>query len=147
MNNFDSKKYYTVTPVNPNEASWQPDAITNNKIHLESGITSNWKYRQYIQNNANHIMKYNSMEYINASGNNPYFDQGEPSAKQGEPSAKQGEPSAKQGEPSANVPYRFTSLHDPSYRFSDSDLKQDFLKRQQMSSRMISPAYATINPK
>jgi hypothetical protein len=133
MNNFDSKKYYTVTPVNPNEASWQPDAITNNKIHLESGITSNWKYRQYIQNNANHIMKYNSMEYINASGNNPYFDQAEPSAKQ--------------GEPSANVPYRFTSLHDPSYRFSDSDLKQDFLKRQQMSSRMISPAYATINPK
>jgi len=137
MNNFDSKKYYTVTPMNPKEASWQPDAVINNKIHQESGITSNWKYRQYIQNNANHIMKYNSMEYINASGNNPYFDQGLSNA----------EPLAKQSEPLANVPYRFSSLHDPSYRFSDSDLKQDFLKRQQMSSRMISPAYATINNK
>ena len=126
MNNFDSRKYYTVTPMNPKEASWQPDAVINNKIHQESGITSNWKYRQYIQNNANHIMKYNSMEYIYASGNNPYFDQ---------------------GEPSANVPHRFSSLHDPSYGFSNSDLKQDFLKKQQMSSRMISPAYATINNK
>ena len=137
MNNFDSRKYYTVTPVNPKEASWQPDAVINNKIHQESGITSNWKYRQYIQNNANHIMKYNSMEYIYASGNNPYFDQGSSNV----------EPSAKQGEPSANVPHRFSSLHDPSYGFSNSDLKQDFLKKQQMSSRMISPAYATINNK
>jgi hypothetical protein len=129
MNSFDSKKYYTVTPVNPKEASWQPEAVINNKIHQESGITSNWKYRQYIQNNANHIMKYNSMEYIHASGNNPYIAQ---------------------DSSNENVPYRFTSLHDPSYPsygFSDSDLKQDFLKRQQMSSRMISPAYSTINKK
>jgi hypothetical protein len=133
MNNFDSRKYYTVTPMNPKEASWQPDAVINNKIHQESGITSNWKYRQYIQNNANHIMKYNSMEYIYASGNNPYFDQGSSNVEQ--------------SEPSANVPHRFSSLHDPSYGFSNSDLKQDFLKKQQMSSRMISPAYATINNK
>jgi hypothetical protein len=136
MNSFDSKKYYTITPMNPKEASWQPDAVINNKILAESGITSNWKYRQYIQNNANHIMKYDSMEYIYASGNNPYFDESNPLTKQ--------------SEPLTNVPYKFSSMYDPSYPnygFSNSDLKQDFLKRQQMSSRMISPAYATINPK
>jgi hypothetical protein len=128
MNSFDSKKYYTITPVNPKEASWQQDAVINNKIHAESGITSNWKYRQYIQNNANHIMKYNSMEYIYASGNNPYFQSSETPID-------------------TNVPHRFSSLHDPSYPNyggNNSDLKQDFLKKQQMTSRMISPAYSTI---
>ena len=126
--NSSSKTYYTVTPVNPLEASWQPDAVINNKIHVESGITSNWKYRQYMQNNAKHIMKYDSMEYVYASGNNPYMAQ---------------------GSSGSNVPYRFDSLHDPSfpnYGFSNSDLKQDFLKKQQMSGRMISPAFPAAKP-
>lgn len=120
--NSSSKTYYTVTPVNPYESSWQPDAMINNKIHVESGITSNWKYRQYIQNNANHIMKYDTMEYIYASGNNPYMVDNRSIQSRGEP-------------------YRFSSLHEPSYDFNSSDLKQDFLKKQQMSARMISPAF------
>jgi hypothetical protein len=126
--NSSSKTYYTVTPVNPLEASWQPDAVINNKIHVDSGITSNWKYRQYMQNNAKHIMKYDTMEYVYASGNNPYIiDNKNVSSNQA-------------------VPYRFASLYDPNtpmVGFSDSDLKQDFLKKQQMSSRMISPAFPT----
>jgi hypothetical protein len=120
--NYD-KTYYTVKPVNPLESSWQPQATVNNKIHVESGITSNWKYRQYIQNNANHIMKYNTMESIYSSGNNPY--------------------AVSNKIPSANVPYRFSSLYDerlPSVGFSNSDLKQDFLQKQQLNARMISPS-------
>jgi len=126
MNSFSNSTYFTVTPVNPLESSWQPDAKTNNKIHVDSGITSNWKYRQYIQNNANNIMKYNSMEYIYASGNNPY--------------------AVSNKIPSANVPYKFSSLYDPSvpnYGYSDSDLKQEFLKKQQLSARMIAPSFKT----
>jgi hypothetical protein len=126
MNSFSNSNYFTVTPVNPLESSWQPDAKTNNKIHVDSGITSNWKYRQYIQNNANNIMKYNSMEYIYASGNNPY--------------------AVSNKIPSANVPYKFSSLYDPSvpnYGYSDSDLKQEFLKKQQLSARMIAPSFKT----
>ena len=129
--NSSSTTYYTVTPVNPQEASWQPDAIINNKIHVESGITSNWKYRQYMQNNAKHIMKYDTMEYVYASGNNPYIiDKNNVSSNQ-------------------SVPYRFSSLHDPNtpnVGFNNSDLKQDFLKKQQMSSRMISPAFPAAKP-
>ena len=129
--NSSSKTYYTVTPVNPLEASWQPDAVINNKIHVESGITSNWKYRQYMQNNAKHIMKYDSMEYIYASGNNPYTDT---------------YTDTNNSNSNSKVPYRFTSLHEPNNGFSDSDLKQEFLKKQQMSARMISPAFPTAKP-
>ena len=120
--NSSSKTYYTVIPVNPEEARWQPDATTNNKIHVESGITSNWKYRQYIQNNANHIMKYNTMEYIYSSGNNPY---------------------AITDNVSNSTPYKFSSLYDPSSPnngSNNSDLKQDFLRKQKMNARMIAPS-------
>ena len=130
MNSFTNTttNYYTVTPVNPLESSWQPEATINNKIHLDSEITSNWKYRQYMQGNANHIMKYNTMEYIYASGNNPY--------------------AVSNKTPSANVPYKFSSIYDPnipSYGYSNSDLKQDFLKKQQINGRMIAPSMPASN--
>ena len=68
-----NSQYYTITPMaNHDFYSWQPEAITNIKIHADAGLTSNWKYRQYLQNNASNLMKYNTNEYIHASGNNPY---------------------------------------------------------------------------
>jgi hypothetical protein len=128
MNSTTNNTYYTMSSTNQVNSSWQPDAIINSKIQTTSGITSNWKYRQYIQNNANHIMKYNTMEYIYASGNNPY--------------------AVTNKIPSSNTPFQFSSLYDssaPSYGLSNSDLKQDFLKKQQMNGRMVSPSIPTIN--
>jgi hypothetical protein len=46
-----------------NYSSYQPDAIINNKIQLHENIQTNWEYRQYLQQNALNIMKYNSSEY------------------------------------------------------------------------------------
>ena len=133
--NSSSKTYYTVIPVNPQEAGWQPDATINNKIHVNSGITTNWKYRQYIQNNANHIMKYNTMEYIYSSGNNPY-------------AIADMDPNNGNTE-SNGVPYKFSSLYDPRLpnytSLNNSDLKQDFIKKQQMSARMIAPSISSKN--
>ena len=63
--------YYTLDPLDINYA-YQPQAQTNNNLLKNANITSNWSYRQYIQKNANSIMKNNTMQYINASGNNPY---------------------------------------------------------------------------
>jgi len=106
--------------------SWQPGNTTNNKIHTDANITSNWKYRQYMQKNAKDIMKYNTMQYINASGNNPY--------------------TLLNTEPTNNTPYLYTSVHDtknPSYGFTDSDLKQDYLQKIQIKSRMIAPTIST----
>ena len=119
MNN----QYYTMDMTNPVSPSWQPQAYVNNKILQDGNITSNWKYRQYIQNNANQIMKYNTMEAVNASGNNPYYG-------------------TDLSQSSANVPQLYSSLQTPSVT-PDSDLKRDFLNKQRMSARMISPSIST----
>ena len=123
------KPYYTLPSQHINE-SWQPEAELNNKIHTQSKITSNWKYRQYMQNNASHIMKYNSMESIYSSGNNPY--------------------SVTNTKPESKTPYMFTSLHDnslPNYNFDyyNSDLKQNFVSNQQLQARMVAPIMQ-VNP-
>jgi hypothetical protein len=123
-------QYYTIEPQQEFQTSsyslWQPDAITNNKIQVDSGINSNWKYRQYMQQNANHIMKYNTMESIYASGNNPYTVQNVvPSEKQ---------------------PYLYKSMHDtssPAYGFRNSDLKQDYMTKENRKARMIAPSIPT----
>lgn len=119
--------YYTITPMaNYDFYSWQPQAITNTKIHNNAGITSNWKYRQYLQNNAKDIMKYNSNEYIQASGNNSYTLVNNNRVQQN--------------------PYIFGSLYNnsqPAIIGQMSDLKQNFIQKQQMQGRMIAPSIPT----
>lgn len=122
--------YYTIDPQQQfqgfNYSSWQPEALTNNKILVETSITSNWKYRQYMQKNANQIMKYNTMESIYTSGNNPY--------------------TVLNTNPTNKSPYLYNSIHDttnPAYGFKNSDLKQEYMTKQQMKSKMISPSIPT----
>ena len=102
---------------------WQPQAVFNNNILQDSNITSNWKYRQYIQKNASQIMKYNSMESISASGNNPYYG-------------------TDTNQSTANIPHLYNSLQSQSKGYN-SDLKQDFLNSQRIKARMVSPAIPT----
>ena len=121
--------YYTLPPLmsdGRNYSSWQPESIVNDQIKQDAGINSNWKYRQYLQNNANTIMKYNTMETINASGNNPY--------------------AVDNKVPSANVPYLFSSIHDPSnpsVGANNTDLKRDYMIKQQTSAQMFSASIPT----
>ena len=122
--------YYTIDPQQEFQGTsyslWQPGTKTNQKIQTDSGITSNWKYRQYMQKNANQIMKYNTMQTINTSGNNPY--------------------SVLNTNPTNNNPHLYKSTHDsshPVYGFRNSDLKQDYITKQQMKSKMISPSIPT----
>jgi hypothetical protein len=124
--------YYTIEPLQPPDyASWQPDASINQSIQQNAGITTNWKYRQYIQKNANQIMKYNTMESIYSSGNNPY--------------------TILNTQPTNTTPYLFNSVHDasgPIYGFRNSDLKQTYITKEQMNARMIAPSIPTygFNP-
>lgn len=123
MNN----NYYTIEPTQEIQGNtyslWQPDASTNNKIQIDTGITSNWKYRQYIQKNANDIMKYNTMQSINNSGNNPY--------------------TLLNTKPTENTPYLYNSIHETSIHFRNSDLKQEYITKQQIKARLISPSIST----
>ena len=122
--------YYTITPQQEFQAKansvsqiYNP---TNQEIQSNSGINSNWGYREYMQKNANQIMKYNTMQTIYTSGNNPY--------------------TVLNTNPTNNTPYLYNSVHDnnnPLYGFRNSDLKQDYTKKEQIKSRMISPSIPT----
>ena len=118
--------YYTMDPVQSQaNGLWQSD-LTNKKMLTDNGITSNWKYRQYMQKNANQIMKFNTMQTINDSGNNPY--------------------SVLNTNPTNSSPYLYRSTHDsfnPEYGFRNSDLKQAYTTKIQMKSKMISPSIPT----
>ena len=122
--------YYTITPQQEFQAKansvsqiYNP---TNQEIQSNSGINSNWDYREYMQKNANQIMKYNTMQSIYTSGNNPY--------------------TVLNTNPTNNTPHLYNSVHDnknPLYGFRNSDLKQDYTKKEQIKSRMISPSIPT----
>ena len=122
--------YYTIDPQQDFQGMsyslWQPECATNKNIQQDNAIHSNWKYRQYMQKNANQIMKYNTMQTIHDSGNNPY--------------------SVLNNHITNNQPYLYNSIHDtnnPEYGFRNSDLKQDYMKKQQMKSKMVSPSIPT----
>ena len=122
--------YYTIDPQQDFQGTsyslWQPEGATNKNIQQDNGIHSNWKYRQYMQKNANQIMKYNTMQTIHDSGNNPY--------------------SVLNNHITNNQPHLYNSIHDtnnPEYGFRNSDLKQDYMKKQQMKSKMVSPSIPT----
>ena len=118
--------YYTIDPLQSQaNGLWQAD-LTNKKMLSENGITSNWKYRQYMQKNANQLMKFNTMQTINDSGNNPY--------------------SVLNTNTTNSSPYLYRSTHDtvnPEYGFRNSDLKQAYMTKIQMKSKMISPSIPT----
>jgi hypothetical protein len=121
--NSSSNQYFTMNMTSNISPAWQPQAVLNNNMLQDANITSNWKYRQYIQKNASQIMKYNSMESINASGNNPYYG-------------------TNTNQSMANVPHLYNSLQSQSQGYN-SDLKQDFLNKQRIKARMVSPAIPT----
>ena len=109
-----------------NFASWQPDAVINQRIQKQEHIKSNWQYRQYLQNNGTQIMAYNNLEACYDLGLDPHVQTGKT--------------------PSNNVPYAFKSAFDtttPGFGYCNSDLKNPYLSREQLNSRMVSPS---INP-
>jgi len=109
-----------------NYASWQPEAVINNRIQKQEKIVSNWQYRQYLQNNGLEIMKYNTLETC--------YELGLPNHIQ------------TNNTPSSNVPYKFRNVYDtskPGFGYCNSDLKNPYISREQLNSRMVAPY---INP-
>jgi len=110
-----------------NYASWQPDAVINQRIQKKEGITNNWNYRQYLQHNGQQIMNYNNEEACYELGLDPHVQSGKT--------------------PSSNVPYTFRSTFDtstPGFGYCNSDLKNPYLTSEQLNARLVAPS---INPK
>jgi hypothetical protein len=109
-----------------NFSSWQPDAVVNEKIQEKEQIKTNWEYRQFLQQHGMQIMSYNNQESCYALGLDPRVTSGKT--------------------PSSNVPYRFKGIFDtsqPGFGYCNSDLKNPYLSREQLNSRLVAP---TINP-
>ena len=106
-----------------NFAQWQPDAAVNKRIQQKEGITNNWNYRQYLQQNGLQIMNYNTTEACYELGLDPHVQTGKT--------------------PSDNVPYTFRSTFDtgkPGFGYCNSDLKNPYLSREQLNSRLVAPS-------
>ena len=106
-----------------NWASWQPDAVINQRIQRQEGITNNWNYRQFLQQNGLEAMKYNTMEACYNLGLDPHYNSDKT--------------------PSSNVPYSFKGTFDsstPGFGYCNSDLKNPYLSREQLNARLIAPS-------
>lgn len=104
-------------------SQWSPDALVNERIQREQGIQSNWSYRQYLQQNGQQIMQYNTQEACATLGVNPHYDTS--------------------STPSSNVPHRFRGVFDtskPGVGYCQSDLKTPYLTREQLNARLIAPS-------
>jgi len=125
-----SHNYYTLEPTHmrgiKNYSSYQPESKLNQVIQQENKLNSSWRYRQYLQKNANDIMKYNTMQYIYSSGNNPH--------------------AVTNKTPSRNVPFLYKNIHDtssPAFGLNNSNLKRDYMTKESINARMISPSITT----
>jgi hypothetical protein len=118
--------YFNFPPImndGRNYSSWQPESIINERIQKKEGITSNWNYRQFLQNNGLQIMNYNSAEYCYDLGMDPNY--------------------YTSSNPSNNVPFIFKNTFDtskPGFGYNNSDLKNYYLSREQLNARLISPS-------
>ena len=118
--------HYSLPPLmsdGRNYSSWTPDSTMNDQIKRDANITTNWDYRRYLQTNAKHIMKYNTMEACYTLGLNPV--------------------SVVNTETLPNSPFVFKSTTDnngPAFGYCRSDLKNLYLTSEQLNARMISPS-------
>jgi hypothetical protein len=106
-----------------NFSMWLPDEVVNSQIKKDAGITSNWDYRRYLQENASLIMAQNSMNAISGTG----FNEVQKTQQQ-------------------NTPFVYMNTFDnnkPTVGYSNSDLKSQYLSREQLNARMMSPSIST----
>ena len=87
-----------------------PNEVIHDNTKKDAGIVSNWDYRRYLQTNASHIIKHNSNSAISAVG--------------------------LVEDPSNYVPVNFFGH---SVKGSPSDLKSEYISKEQMNIRLISP--------
>jgi hypothetical protein len=96
--------------------------IENYKLIKYENINTNWKYRRYLQNNSNNIMKYNNINIFQEIGNNPYM--------------------LINKQQTNNIPFLFNNIHQqnfPIINYPNTDLRKEYIKKQRFNTRLISP--------
>ena len=104
-------------------ASFQPEGILNEHLVKEIGIGSNWDYRQYLIKNGKDIMRYNCVQAANDVGYVArYTDLSECGSVY-------------------STPYIYSSTNASARPtgYQTSDLKDVYISREQLQSRMVAP--------
>ncbi|MAD12630.1 MAG: hypothetical protein CMC04_07925 [Flavobacteriaceae bacterium] len=129
-NNNINFNYPPIMADGRNYSTWQPEAVINKRIQKSNDIKTNWGYRQFLQKNGLSVMNYNNLEACYDLGLDPHVSTNDT--------------------PSSNVPHKFSSIYDtnkPGFGYSNSDLKNPYLTREQLNARMIAPSIKMNNPK
>ena len=96
------------------------------KIKQTQGIQSNWEYREFLQRNASQIMNYENTECYLNHGLLPNVNSSKKTSTSG-----------------SNTPFLYTSTSDsrqPPYGYCNSQLKNMYLSRNELNSRLIAPS-------
>lgn len=106
-------------------ATYQSESDTNAVLIRDNGIKSNWQYRKFLMENSGQLMKQNFLAACNDVGYYQRFS-----------------PSDVNLDKSYHPPYNYTSFLDNSKPtgYSNSDLKDLYLSREQLNSRKVSPS-------
>ena len=129
-NNNINFNYPPIMADGRNYSTWQPEAVINKRIQKTNDIKPNWGYRQFLQKNGLSVMNYNTLESCYDLGLDPHVSTNDT--------------------PSSNVPHKFSSIYDtnkPGFGYSNSDLKNPYLTREQLNARMIAPSINMNNAK
>lgn len=99
-------------------SSWIPGSAVNDQLRAQHNIDSNWEYRQFLMHNSTNVMETNLEQCFNQSGYSNLY-----------------------GQSVSNSPFLYATVADKSqpYGYEDSDLKNIYLSRNDLQSRMISP--------
>jgi hypothetical protein len=105
-----------------NFADWQPGAVINEKFREEAHIKTNADYRKYLINNADKIVKYNQIQACDQCCSCPAVYNSGPHNP-------------------SNGPYLYKSCGDSTmpFGYETSDLKNQYLSRQELETRMNMP--------
>jgi hypothetical protein len=107
--------------------AWQPESLENDALIRDAGIKSNWDYRQYLQKNAETVVRRNFIESANDFG---YYERGPYESSVSGNFA----PSVAHA---STAPTIYKSVAEPqrSYGYVASDLKQAYLSRDDLNAR------------
>ena len=108
-------------------ATWQHDAVTNAKLIEENQIKSNWEYRRFLTKNSAGVMEQNFRESSNDLGYNSRFATA---------------PNIQSNQfDGTSTPALYSSVHERKSVLGRtiSDLKTNYLTREDLQSRKFSP--------
>jgi hypothetical protein len=114
-------------------ASWQPEAVENNSLLRKSGVKSNWEYRKYLTHNAKTIIRHNFEAAENDFG---YTNLGVNRIGNTDFS-----PIISGIPKKITTPSNYDTYVQPEHEYGkfSSDLKANYLSREQLAARTVTP--------